>query len=79
MFRKITVALVAATTLGAVALAPTSASAWGHRWGHGWGWGAVGLGVGIGLATGAIVQATCTRRMVVATPYGPTVQWVNVC
>jgi len=53
MFRKITIALVAAAALGSAALAPTSASAWGRgggfggfhggfheRWGHrGFGYG----------------------------------------
>ena len=38
MFRKLSLALVAAVSLGAAALAPTSASAWG--WHGGWhgGW-----------------------------------------
>jgi len=39
MIRKSMLALAAVATLGAAALAPTSASAWGfkHGWGHGWG------------------------------------------
>jgi hypothetical protein len=41
--RKTILALVMFTSLGTAALAPTSASAWGHwgghRWGGGWGWG----------------------------------------
>jgi hypothetical protein len=35
MFRKISIALVAAAALGTAALAPTSASAWGHGGGFG--------------------------------------------
>ena len=48
MIRKSMLALAAIATLGAAALAPTSASAWGfkhHGWGHhGWhgGWGFYG-------------------------------------
>jgi hypothetical protein len=36
MIRKSMLALAAIATLGTVALAPTSASAWGYK---GWGWG----------------------------------------
>jgi hypothetical protein len=44
MLRKLSLVAVAAASLGAAALAPTSASAWGgwHNGGwhhHGWGWG----------------------------------------
>jgi len=44
MFRKLSLAAVAAIALGTAALAPTSASAWWHGdgWHHGWhggGWG----------------------------------------
>jgi hypothetical protein len=85
MFRKMAFVLAATAALGAVALSPTSASAWGHggRWGghgwggHGWGWG--GFGVAAGLVGGAIVANTCLQRQVVGTPYGPVVRWVNVC
>ncbi len=51
MIRKSMLALAALATLGAAALAPTSASAWGHKgfgfgfgpgWGHGWGHGYYG-------------------------------------
>jgi hypothetical protein len=53
MFRKISIALVAAAALGTAALAPTSASAWGRGGGfHGggfhrdWGFGHRGYGYG---------------------------------
>jgi hypothetical protein len=43
MIRKSMLALAAIATVGAAALAPTSASAWGfrhhHGWGHGFGFG----------------------------------------
>jgi hypothetical protein len=48
MIRKSLLALAAIATVGAAALAPTSASAWGfkhhHHWGHGFGWGFYGPG-----------------------------------
>ena len=52
MIRKSILALAAIATLGAAALAPTSASAWGkggwghHGWGHG-GFGFYGAGYGV--------------------------------
>jgi hypothetical protein len=59
MFRKISVALVAAAALGSVALAPTSASAWGRGGGFGGfhggyheGWGHRGFGYGYGGGSG---------------------------
>jgi hypothetical protein len=57
MLRKVSFALVAAAALGTVALAPTSASAWGHGFhgryhggfGHrGFGWGHRGFVYGAG-------------------------------
>jgi hypothetical protein len=47
MIRKTLLGFAAVGALGAAALAPTSASAWGfhhHGWGHGWGWGFYGPG-----------------------------------
>jgi hypothetical protein len=81
MFRKMAFVLAATAALGAVALSPTSASAWGHgHWGgHHWGWGGFGVGVAAGLVGGAIVANTCVRRQVIDTAYGPVVRWVNVC
>jgi len=55
MFRKISIALVAAAALGSAALAPTSASAWGRGFGEshggfheGWGHRDFGYGYGYG-------------------------------
>jgi opacity protein-like surface antigen len=79
MLRKLTLALVAAASLGAMALAPTAASAgggggWGggyhhHHWGHGFGIGYYG---GYG-DDGCYV----TRR--VLTPFGFRFRTVNIC
>ena len=47
MIRKTLLGLTALAALGAAALAPTSASAWGfhhHGWGHGFGLGFYGPG-----------------------------------
>ena len=47
MIRKTLLGFAAVAALGAAALAPTSASAWGfhhHGWGHGFGWGYYGPG-----------------------------------
>jgi hypothetical protein len=82
MFRKMAFVLAATAALGTVALAPTSASAWGrggHWGGHGWGWGGFGVGVAAGLVGSAIVANTCVQRRLIDTPYGPVVRWVNVC
>jgi hypothetical protein len=80
MFRKMAFVLAATATLGAVALSPTSAAAWGHgHWGHHWGWGGFGVGVAAGLVGGAIVANSCIQRRVIDTVYGPVVRWVNVC
>jgi hypothetical protein len=82
MFRKLTLALFAAASLGAAALAPTAASAspykilphhhhhfHGHHHGHG-----LGFVIGGGYGGGDCYQ---TRR--VWTPYGFRFRVVNVC
>jgi hypothetical protein len=82
MFRKLTFVVATAAALGAVALSPTSASAWGKGgWGghHGFGWGRVGVGAGVGLLAGAAIADSCLRQRVFDTPYGPVVRTVNVC
>jgi hypothetical protein len=76
MLRKLTLALVAAASLSAMALAPSAASAkpWGggfhhHRFG---GFGGFGLGL-IGVDDGCFVQQSVPTR------YGYRLQIVNVC
>ncbi|MBS0529043.1 MAG: sulfur globule protein precursor [Proteobacteria bacterium] len=81
MLRKIALATVAAASLGAAALAPTSASAWGGGWHHGWhggwhhGWGGPRFVVG-GPVYG---YGGCYVRRVVPTPWGPRWRLVNRC
>ena len=67
MLRKISFALVAATALGTAALAPTSASAWGHGRGvhagryHG-GWVHRGFGWATGISAMAGRDGAITIR-----------------
>jgi hypothetical protein len=78
MFRKLTLALVAAASLGAMALAPTAASAgwkgggWHHHHhGHGFGIGFIGSGYG--------GYDGCYQTRRVPAPYGYRFRTVNVC
>jgi carbohydrate-selective porin OprB len=80
MLRKVTLALVAAASLSAMALAPSAASAkpWGGGWGGGWHhhhWGH-GFGFGVGYIGG---DDGCYQTRRVLTPYGVTFRTVNVC
>jgi hypothetical protein len=77
MLRKLSLVAIAAASLGAAALAPTSASAWGG-WHHGWhgGWG------GPRVIVGGPVYAYgggCYVRRLVPTPWGPRWRLVNRC
>jgi Spy/CpxP family protein refolding chaperone len=75
MFRKVTLGLIAAASLGFAALAPSAASAhgfhghWGHFWGPGLGFG------GIYLNTGG----DCLQQRLVETRHGVRLRTVNVC
>ena len=83
MLRKITLGLVAAATLSAIALAPSAASAkpWGPGWGGGWGFHHHHFhpGFGIGFVGGGYADDGCyvTRR--VRTPYGYRLRTINIC
>jgi hypothetical protein len=91
MLRKLTLGIVAAATLGLMALAPTTASAggggfkgccggWGGGGGFGGGWGYHhhwGHGYGIGFIGGVDDGCYVTRR--VMTPFGLRLRTVNVC
>jgi hypothetical protein len=86
MFRKISLALVAAVSLGAAALAPTSASAWGGwhgGWHHGWGGPRFFAGgpvyVGGPAYYGPGYYGGCYVRRLVPTPFGPRWRLVNRC
>ena len=83
MLRKLTLGLVAAASLSAMALAPTAASAkpWGGGWGGGFG-GGWGFhhhhfgGFGINVVGG---DDGCYVTREVLTPYGYRLRTVNIC
>jgi hypothetical protein len=80
MLRKLTLALVAAASLSAMALAPSAASAkpWGGGWGHHHHFGGFG-GFG-GLALDLIgADSGCFVQQPVPTRYGYRLATVNVC
>jgi hypothetical protein len=72
MFRKLTLGLIAATSLAVAALAPGSASAHGFHphWHSHWGYGGVYINTGV---------SSCYQQRVVPTRHGPRVRVVNVC
>ena len=76
MLRKITLALVAAASLGTMAMAPTSASAggfWPHKHPH----HHHGLHFGVGIVDPGF--SGCYRTRMVWTPYGYRLRTINVC
>jgi hypothetical protein len=85
MFRKLALTVIAAASLGAAALTPTSASAWGGHggwhggeWhGGGWhrGWGGPRFVVGPAYFGGG----GCYVRRLVPTPWGPRWRVINRC
>jgi len=87
MLRKLSLAAIAAISLGAAALAPTSASAWGgwHGGWHGGGWhggwhgGWWGPRVVVGGPAYYGGYGGCYVRRVVPTPWGPRWRLVNRC
>lgn len=80
MFRKLSLAAIAAVSLGAAALAPTAASAHWHGggWHGGWhgGWGAPRFYVGGPVSYG---YGGCYVRRLVPTPWGPRWRLINRC
>ena len=80
MFRKLSLVAIAAASLGAAALAPTAASAWGGGY-HGWhGYrGYYGPRVVIGAPAPSYGYGGCYVRRLVATPWGPRWHLVNRC
>jgi hypothetical protein len=83
MFRKLTLALVAAASLGAMALAPTTASAGGGgKWGGGWHHHHHGHGFGIGFIGGGYGSYGgydgCYQTRRVWTDFGYRFRVVNV-
>ena len=59
MLRKVTLGLIAAASLSAIALAPTAASAHGFHggWGHGHGYGFGGLYINSGISAFQTIKA----------------------
>jgi len=79
MLRKLSLVAVAAASLGAAALVPTSASAWGGGWHHGYhGWGGPRVFIG-GPAYYGGGYGGCYARRLVPTPWGPRWRLVNRC
>jgi hypothetical protein len=79
MFRKLSLVAIAAASLGAAALAPTSASAHWYRHGGGWhGWGGPRIVIG-GPAYFGGGYGGCYVRRLVPTPWGPQWRTVNRC
>ena len=84
MFRKLALSLVAAASLGAMALAPSAASAkpWGGGWG-GWGGGFhhhhFAPGFGVTFVGGGYTDDDCYVMRRVRTPYGYRLRTVNIC
>jgi hypothetical protein len=85
MLRKRILALATCVTLGAAALAPTSASAyWGGGWHGGWNGGWHGGGWAwhrpiVRVYGPGPYYGGCMVRRWVYTPWGPTLRWVNRC
>ncbi len=80
MLRKLTLGLVAAASLSAMALAPTAASAhWGGGWGGG-GWGGFHHhGFGFGYVAAPAYGDGCYVTRGVMTPFGYRLRTFNVC
>jgi hypothetical protein len=81
MLRKFSLIAIAAASLGAAALAPTSASAWGGwhgGWHRGWGWGPRVV-VGGPAYYGGPGYGGCYVRRLVPTPWGPRWRLINRC
>jgi hypothetical protein len=82
MLRKLSLVAVAAASLGAAALAPTSASAWGGwhgGWHHGWGGPRLFVGSPVYFGYGYDGYGGCYVRRLVPTPWGPRWRLVNRC
>ena len=79
MIRKLILALGATAAIGAAALTPTTASAWGHGHGHSGHWYGHGIGFyGYGPTYVAAPDCYVVKR-VIETPVGPRVRRFTVC
>ena len=82
MLRKLSLVAVAAASLGAAALAPTSASAWGGRhggWHHGWVSPRFFVGGPAYYGYGYDGYGGCYVRRLVPSPWGYRWRLINRC
>jgi hypothetical protein len=80
MLRKLTLGIVAATTLGAMALAPSAASAKPFGGGGGWGYHHHHhFGPGFGYIGGGYGDDGCFVTRPVLTRFGYRMRTINVC
>ena len=86
LVRKLSLVALAAASLGAAALAPTSASAWGMHggwhgggWHGGYGWRAPRFYVGGPAYAYGYGSDGCYVRRLVPTPWGPRWRLINRC
>ena len=81
MLRKLALTVIAVASLGAAALAPTSASAWGGHGGWHGGWGGPRFFGGPVYYGGPAYYGGggCYVRRLVPTPWGPRWRLVNRC
>lgn len=79
MFRKLSLAVIAAASLGAAALAPTAASAWDGGHGGWYRWGGPRVVIGGPGYHGGHAYGGCYARRLVATPWGAQWRLVNRC
>ncbi len=82
MYRKITLGLLAAASIGATALLPTAASAhpigWGWGWGGGW-YGGPTVVLSTPVVTAPVITDPCVQKMPVQTRHGVRYRYVNTC
>ncbi len=77
MKTKIAAALVAALTIGTVAVSSTT-QAQAH-WHGGWGWGGVGLGLALGAAAASTYYAPDCYLSPRYDRFGNVIRYVKVC
>ncbi len=78
MKTKIAAALVAALTIGTVAVSSTS-QAQAHHWHGGWGWGGVGLGLALGAAAASNYYVADCYLSPRYDRFGNVIRYVKVC
>ncbi len=79
MLRKLMLGLVAAASLGTIALAPTTASAKPWGFGGGWGYHHHHFHPGFNYIGGGYGDEGCLVTRMVLTPFGYRLRTVNVC